>query len=53
MAYRRIIIVGENNVTVSFLCEVILRGLLEKKNVAGVDVDSRGLVVLFSEPAGL
>ena len=50
MAYRRIIIVGENNVTVSFMCEVILRGLLEKKNVAGVDVDSRGLVVLFSEP---
>lgn len=50
MAYRRIIIVGENNVSVSFMCEVILRGLLKKKNVTEIDIISRGLVVLFSEP---
>lgn len=50
MGYRRIIIVGESNVSLSIMCEVILRGLLKKKNVTEIEIISRGLVVLFSEP---
>ncbi|MBQ9156970.1 MAG: hypothetical protein IJ137_09315 [Eubacterium sp.] len=50
MSYRKIIIAGENNVCSSFMAEVILRGLLKKKGVTEIDVVSRGLVVLFSEP---
>ena len=50
MGYRRVIIVGENNVAISFMCEAILRGLLKEKNVDEIEIISRGLVVLFSEP---
>lgn len=50
MGYRKILIVGENNLCRSFMAEVILRGLLKKKNVSETEVLSRGLVVLFSEP---
>lgn len=50
LSYRKIIIVGENNVCHSFMCEVILRGLLKKKNIKEIEIVSRGLVVLFSEP---
>ena len=50
MDYRKIIIVGENNVCTSFMCEVTLRGLLIKKGVSEIEIVSRGLVVLFSEP---
>ncbi len=50
MDYRRIIFVGENNICSSFMCEVILRGLLDRKGITGIEVLSRGLVVLFSEP---
>ena len=50
MGYRKILIVGENNLCRSFMAEVILRGLLNKKNVSETELLSRGLVVLFSEP---
>ncbi|HIX73273.1 MAG TPA: hypothetical protein H9849_09660 [Candidatus Anaerobutyricum stercoripullorum] len=50
MGYRKILIVGENNLCRSFMAEVILRGLLKKKNVSETELLSRGLVVLFSEP---
>ena len=50
MEYGRIVMIGENNLCRSFMAEVILRGLLQKRGVSGVEVISRGLVVLFSEP---
>ena len=50
MEYRRLIITGENNICASFMCEVVLRGLLRRKNINEIEVISRGLVVLFSEP---
>jgi len=50
LSYRKIVIVGENNICHSFMCEVVLRGLLRKKNITEIEVVSRGLVVLFSEP---
>ncbi|MCI5504757.1 MAG: hypothetical protein PUH88_03735 [Lachnospiraceae bacterium] len=50
MAQCKIIIVGENNLCRSFMGEAILRGLLQKKAVSDIEVISRGLVVLFSEP---
>jgi len=48
--YRKIIIVGENNIGRSFMAECILRGILQKRNCQNIEVVSRGLVVLFSEP---
>lgn len=50
MNYRKIIIVGENNLCRSFMGEAILRALLKKKEIQDISVVSRGLVVLFSEP---
>ena len=50
MGYRKIVIVGESNLCRSFMGEAILRGLLKKKNISDIEVISRGLVVLFSEP---
>lgn len=50
MDYRKIIIVGENNVGRSFMAECVLRGILQKRNCQNIEVVSRGLVVLFSEP---
>lgn len=50
MSYRKIVIVGEDNLCRSFMGETILRGLLRKKNITDIEVISRGLVVLFSEP---
>ncbi len=50
MGYRKIVIVGENNLCRSFIAESILRGLLNKKNISNIEVISRGLVVMFSEP---
>lgn len=50
MSYRKIIIVGESNLCRSFMGEAILRGLLKRKQISEIEVISRGLVVLFSEP---
>ncbi len=50
MGYRKIVIIGENNLCRSFMAEVILRGLIKRRNVSDIEVISRGLVVLFSEP---
>lgn len=50
MASCKIIIVGESNICRSFMGEAILRGLLQKKAASDIEVISRGLVVLFSEP---
>lgn len=50
MGYRKIIVVGESNLCRSFMGEVILRGLLKRRNISDIEVVSRGLVVLFSEP---
>ena len=50
MGYRKIVIVGESNLCRSFIAESILRGLLNKKNISNIEVISRGLVVMFSEP---
>ena len=50
MDYRKIIIVGENNIGRSFMAECILRGILQKRNCQNIEVVSRRLVVLFSEP---
>ena len=37
MEYGRIVMIGENNLCRSFMAEVILRGLLQKR---GVEIDS-------------
>lgn len=50
MGYRKIVIIGENNLCRSFMAEVTLKGLIKKKNITDIEVISRGLVVLFSEP---
>ena len=50
MEYRNIIIAGENNIGRSFMAECILRGILQKRNCQNIEVVSRGVVVLFSEP---
>lgn len=50
MGYSKIIIIGENNLCRSFMAEVILRGLIKKRGISDIEVISRGLVVLFSEP---
>lgn len=50
MDYRKIIIVGENNIGRSFMAECILRGILQRRNCQNIEVVSRGVVVLFSEP---
>lgn len=49
MDYRKIIIVGENNIGRSFMAECILRGILQKRNCQNIEVVSRGLVVLFKD----
>ncbi len=48
--YHKIIIVGESNLIRSFMAGVILQGLLSQKSSEKIEVISRGLVVLFSEP---
>lgn len=53
MKYRKIIVVGETNVARSFLGETILRGILAARGFTEIEVISRGLVVLFSEPVSL
>ncbi|MDO5146807.1 MAG: hypothetical protein Q4D60_07365 [Eubacteriales bacterium] len=50
MGYRKITIIGESNLCRSFMAAAILRGILKKKNISDIEVISRGLVVLFSEP---
>lgn len=50
MDFHKIIIVGESNICRSFMAETILRGILQEKNCPDVEVISRGMVVLFSEP---
>ena len=53
MKYQKIIVVGEMNVARSFLGETVLRGILAAKGFTQIEVISRGLVVLFSEPVSL
>lgn len=50
MAYRKVLIVGESNVCRSIMAEAILSKILETKGNTEIEVASRGLVVLFSEP---
>lgn len=47
---KNILIIGENNVCNSYMCGVILQGLLKQRHVEGISVASKGMVVLFSEP---
>ncbi len=50
MSDKKIILVGENNLTRSILAEAILKKIFRQKNITNVEVISRGLIVLFSEP---
>ena len=50
MSFKKIILVGETNLTRSILAEAILKQIFQKKNITDVEVISRGLIVLFSEP---
>ena len=50
MGWNNILIIGENNVCNSYMCGVILGDLLKQSNIDDISVQSRGLVVLFSEP---
>ena len=50
MQYQKIIIVGETNICRSFMAETILQKMLDEKAKGAYEVQSRGLVVLFSEP---
>lgn len=50
MGYRKITIVGESNLCRSFIAETVLRGVLKRRKISDIEVISRGLVVLFSEP---
>lgn len=49
MDYRKIIIVGENNIGRSFMAECILRGILQKRNCQNIEVVSEDWLY-FSEP---
>lgn len=47
---KKIVIVGTNNTTRSFMAEAVFHRLCEEKNLEEVEISSRGLVVLFPEP---
>ena len=50
MSNYKIIMVGEDNLTRSIVAEAVLKKILLSKNIDNIEVLSRGLVVLFSEP---
>lgn len=50
MSDYKVILVGYDNLTRSIIAEAILKKILEEKEISNVEVISRGLVVLFSEP---
>lgn len=50
MSNYKIILVGEDNLTRSIVAEAVLKKILQSKEVDYIEVISRGLVVLFSEP---
>ena len=50
MSGKKVILVGENNLTRSILAEAILKQIFLNKNITDIEVNSRGLIVLFSEP---
>lgn len=47
---KNILIVGTNNTTRSYMAEAVFKRLCEEKELEDVEVNSRGLVVLFPEP---
>lgn len=47
MDYRKIIIVGENNIGRSFMAECILRGILQKRNCQNIEVVSEDWLYFF------
>lgn len=50
MSNYRIILVGEDNLARSIIAEAVLKQIFKERRVENVEVLSRGLVVLFSEP---
>ena len=50
MSGYKIILVGESNLTRSIIAEAILKQILHRKDITNVELLSRGMVVLFSEP---
>ena len=50
MSDYNIIIVGEDNLTRSIVAEAVLKQILKEKDTSNVNIISRGIVVLFSEP---
>lgn len=50
MSDYKVILVGYDNLTRSIIAEAVLKKILEEKEISNVEVLSRGLVVLFSEP---
>jgi ribose 5-phosphate isomerase B len=47
---KNILIVGTNNTTRSYMAEAVFRRLCEEKELEDIEVNSRGIVVLFPEP---
>lgn len=47
---KKVIIVGTNNTTRSFMAEAVFRRLCEEQKLEEMEISSRGLVVLFPEP---
>lgn len=47
---HKLVIVGEKNIGPSFMAESILYQTLLRRKVENIDVQSRGLIVLFEEP---
>lgn len=50
MDIYNVIIVGDDNLTRSIVAEAALKKVLREREIANVEVISRGTVVLFSEP---
>ncbi len=50
MRNYKIILVGEDNLSRSILAEAILKKIFKEKSIENLEIISRGMVVLFSEP---
>ena len=50
MSPKNILVVGTNNTTRSYMAEAVFRRLCEEKELDFIEVESRGIVVLFPEP---
>ncbi len=50
MRNYKIVFVGEDNLSRSIIAEAILKKIFKEKSIENLEIISRGMVVLFSEP---